>query len=92
MIYRRTRRFMKSFVQLPAHIQEKAINAFELFRENRRHPSLVVKKMEGKDDIWEGRVDDKYRFVFRYDYDPIRETPVCVFLNIGPHDILNEQY
>jgi hypothetical protein len=42
MIYRRTERFKKSFATLPRHIQEKAIKAFSLFKQDPGHPSLVL--------------------------------------------------
>lgn len=89
MIYRRTERFRKSFATLPKHIQEKAAKAFSLFQRDPNHPSLVVKKMKGKAGVWEGRVDETYRFTFHYDKDHVKGDTVCVFRNIGPHDILD---
>ena len=88
MIYCRSERFRKSFKTLPRHIQEKAVKAFSLFKQDPGHPSLGVKKMEGKEGIWEGRVDVFYRFTFHYEYDLSGER-VCLFRNIGPHDILD---
>ncbi len=64
MRYRRTERFRKSFEALPTHIQEKAIKAFSLFQQDPGHPSLGIKKMKGKEGVWEGRVDMAYRFSF----------------------------
>lgn len=86
MRYIRTRRFHKSYSRLPAHIQEKAKKAFSLFRDNPRHPSLVIKKMKGKKDIWEGRVDEFYRFIFRYLTNIETGETYCAFTDIGPHD------
>lgn len=89
MIYRRTKRFRKSFEALPLTIQEKAIKAFSLFKQDSNHPSLVIKKMKGKDGVWEGRINDFYRFTFHHEDDPNLKDKVCVFRNIGPHDILD---
>jgi mRNA-degrading endonuclease RelE of RelBE toxin-antitoxin system len=92
MIYRRTRRFKKSFQRLPQHIQEKAIKAFSLFKDDPRHPSLRIKKMQGVENIWEGSVDISYRFTFHFDVDEQSGETICVFRNIGPHDILDSDY
>ena len=56
--------------------------------ENPRHRSLVIKKVEGTDEIWEGRVDDYYRFTFEYWKDKDAGDTVCTFRNIGRHDIV----
>lgn len=87
MKYHRTARFRKAFKTLPQNIQEKTHKAFILFRQNPRHPSLGVKKMEGR-NIWEGRIDDFYRFTFEYQTNEHGET-VCLFRNVGRHDILD---
>jgi mRNA-degrading endonuclease RelE of RelBE toxin-antitoxin system len=88
MKFRKSRRFDKSFKSLPSEIQEKARKAFSLFRNQPYHPfhpSLVIKKIRGTDGIWEGRIDDFYRFTFEI----IREDDEVIyyFRNIGPHDI-----
>lgn len=97
MIYRRTKRFKAAYDQLPREIQEKAIKAFELFQENPRHPSLVIKKIKGVEGIWEGRIDQFYRFTFQYldnlEYDPQKhdesKKTICWFRNIGRHEIVD---
>ncbi len=58
-------------------------------KENTQHPSLGVKKMKGHKNIWEGRVDDFYRFTFEFQVDPDSNEQICVFRNIGRHDILD---
>lgn len=85
MKYRRTEHFKQAFQALPTGIQEKAAKAFHLFQENPRHPSLVIKKIKGTADIWEGRVDQGYRFTFHYEKMADGET-VMVFRNIDNHD------
>lgn len=44
--------------------------------------------MKGYESIWEGRVNRFYRFTFEYITDDEEET-VCLFRNIGRHDILD---
>ncbi len=84
MLIRRTERFKKAFRALPAPIQEKAIKALRLLAENPRHPSLQVKKIQGAENIWEGRVDQKYRFTFQFESES-NET-VILLRNIDNHD------
>lgn len=88
MKFRRSARFKKSFEKLPKPVQEKAREAFALFKEQPvypYHPSLVIKKIRGREQIWEGRVDLYYRFTFEI-LDEDGET-VYFFRNIGGHDI-----
>ena len=88
MKYRRTESFKKAYDKLPAELQEKAKTAFSLFKQNQRHPSLGIKKMKGREEIWEGRLTEGYRFTFHYERDATGEL-WCVFRNIGPHNILD---
>jgi len=53
-----TRRFREAYAALPAGIQRRARKAYQLWRQNPRHPSIHFKKV-GK--IWSARVDDNYR-------------------------------
>lgn len=90
MIYRRSPEFKKAYDALPTYIQAKAIKAFALFRDNPGHPSLGVKKIKGRDNLWEGRVDDFYRFTFEYRKAPRSNDTICLFRNIGSHDIIKK--
>ena len=85
MRYLRTERFKKAAAQLPREIQAKAAKAFLLFKDNPRHPSLGVKRVQGMPDVWEGRVDIHYRFTFHY------EGGACAFRNIGLHEIVERE-
>ena len=85
MIFRRTERFRKAFRSLPANIQSKTLKALALFGQNQRHPSLQIKKMQGRDGIWEARIDDKYRFTFHYEKGG-QEEILCVLRNVDNHD------
>ena len=75
-----TVRFRKAYRSLPAQIQKKAKKTLRLLDENPRHPSLRVKKIRGAGDIYEGRVDQKYRFSFQFAGDD------RVLRNIDNHD------
>ena len=85
MKYIRTERFKKAAIRLPLDIQAKAAKAFLLFKDNPRHPSLGVKRVQGMPDVWEGRIDIHYRFTFHYEGD------VCVFRNIGMHEVVERE-
>jgi len=71
--------------QLPDEVKAKVAKVFDLFRQNPRHPSLRVKKMRGLENIYEGRIDQDYRFTFHYEGD------LVVFRKIGKHDILDDE-
>lgn len=86
MIYRRSDHIKKAYQSLPKHIRKKTAKAFVLFKENPTHPSLGVKKMKGHEGIWEGRIDQKYRFTFHYEDQSKTGEPICVFRNIDNHD------
>jgi mRNA-degrading endonuclease RelE of RelBE toxin-antitoxin system len=80
--FRTTRTFDKSFSALPAKIRKRALDKLGLYENDRRHPSLRVKKMEGAPDIWEISVTKEYRITFQ------QEGNVVLLRNIGSHDIL----
>jgi mRNA-degrading endonuclease RelE of RelBE toxin-antitoxin system len=88
MIYRQSSDFKKAYNALPARVKKKAVKQFELFKANPRHPSLGVKKIQGHPNYWEGRIDRSYRFTFEYLDDPESGESICVFRNIGRHDIV----
>lgn len=75
-------RFRSDYAGLPAGIQQRFDKQLRLFLENPRHPSLRIKKMEGFNDIWEGRITQNYRFTFRI----VDQT--CVLRRIGTHNVL----
>jgi mRNA interferase RelE/StbE len=68
---RRTKTFDKTFLKLPAQIQQKTEKAVKLLLLEFYHPSLRTKKMSGQKGIWEARVDYHYRFTFTLDRDTI---------------------
>ena len=64
-----TNRFKKAYQQLPKEIQGKVKKALRYLDENPRYPSLRVKRIQGTAKIYEGRIDQKYRFSFEFDGD-----------------------
>src|SRR5713226_3078109 len=95
MKFQNSKRFLKAFAALPKPIQAKAQKAFALFVAKPTypyHPSLVVKKLKGLQsdvDVWEGRIDQFYRFTFNYYKDPESGEAICIFRNMGRHDIID---
>lgn len=49
---------------IPEEIQRKFYKQTELLRQNLRHPSLRAKKYHEADDVWQARIDRKYRLYF----------------------------
>ena len=60
---------IKQYLSLPKSIQKKADKQFAHLLENHKHPSLNIKKYQGFEDLWQGRIDKGYRFYF-YIIDP----------------------
>ena len=73
-------RYIREFAALPPRIKARARKQLALFLQNRNHPSLQTEKMGGQ-DIWKGRITQKYRFTFQIVGD------AYVLRRIGPHDI-----
>lgn len=59
----------KQFYKLPIQLQKKTRKQFAYLLEDIRHPSLNIKKYQGINDVWQGRIDKGYRFYF-YIIDP----------------------
>ena len=78
----RTARFARDFRSLPLQVQRRAAKQLQLLINNPRHPSLRIKKMEGSQDIWEGRITKAYRFTFQVHED------TYLLRRIGAHNIL----
>jgi plasmid maintenance system killer protein len=47
---------------------------------------LGVKKMQEYQGVWEGRIDQQYRFTFHYERHPESDETICVFRNVDNHD------
>jgi len=74
------KKFRDNYDDLPKEIRKKADKQIKLLAENFRHPSLNCKKIQGRESIWEARVDFHYRMTFEIISD-------IIFLrSIGNHD------
>jgi len=81
----RTDPFKSSYKKLPKFIQKKTDRILMLLADDLRHPSIRAKKIQGADDIWEGRIDKFHRFTFEIRNDEI------ILRAIGPHDITKKR-
>lgn len=78
----RTRSFEHEFVKLPSEVRERFVQKLGFFLTDPFHPSLRVKKMQGRIDIWEVSITMNYRFTYDKDGDVVH------LRRIGTHDIL----
>lgn len=77
--------FKHDYQKLSEDLQRRADKQLGFFLQDPHHPSLRVKKMEGKWGelgIFEARVTKDYRFTFMIQGDEY------ILRRIGPHDIL----
>ena len=81
MKIQRTERFKEAFKNLDLKIRKKFEKALSLFFINPYHPSLHTKKIHGRENIWEVRVDIHYRFTFN-----LTDKGVYRLRNIDNHD------
>ena len=58
-------RAKRDYDNLPPRIQRAVDKQLDFLLNNMRHPSLRAKKYDESNDIWQGRVNDDYRFYFR---------------------------
>ena len=75
--------FEKDYRKLPKNIQKKVDKQLNILVQNPSHPSLQVKKMQGKPGkfpFWEARIDLFWRMSFQKEKEGIR---LC---RLGPHD------
>lgn len=64
-----TERFRKSYARAPANIQRAFDQCIAFLIQNYRHPSLRAKKYDESRDIYQGRVNRKWRFYFKIEGD-----------------------
>ena len=64
-----TDRFLKAYDDLPLEIRKKVKKALGLLDADPRHPSLQVHPIKGCRNLYEARVDRKYRMSFMFDGD-----------------------
>lgn len=61
-----TERFRRAYRKLSRPEQERCDKALRLLVKDPRHPSLVLQKIQGASDIWEGRSSLKTGFTFEW--------------------------
>lgn len=75
-----TRTFNERFKCLPKKIKKKCKKQLKLLLYNYRYPSLRTKKIEGTKNIFEARVDKRYRFTFQVNHE------YYILRVVGDHD------
>lgn len=65
MTFRFTDKALRDYNALSSVLQARVDKQLGLLLENLRHPSLRAKKYDEKRDIWQGRVNQAYRFYFQ---------------------------
>ena len=79
----RTDRFKRDFKDLPEHLQRRTEQALRFLVQDLRYPSLHTKRIRRTKHLWEARVTEDYRLVFR-----IKEDAYVLY-GVGPHEILD---
>jgi mRNA interferase RelE/StbE len=75
-----TEQFEQAYEKLTKAEKRSVRKALTLLGDNPKYPSLRVKKMEGKQNIWEARPSKRLRMTFEI----VGET---IFMrNVGEHD------
>ncbi len=73
--------FIKDYTKLPDDKQKKVDRLLNLLKQDLYHPGLNARKMTGKEQIWEARVDVHYRMTFKI------EGELLVMRRVGTHEI-----
>jgi len=80
----RTSSFERDYARLPQYIKDAFWKQVALLFSDPRHPSLDIKKLKGRRELWWGKITRGYRFTFQV------EGEFFLFRRIGPHDILKK--
>lgn len=80
---RLTKSFQKRFKKKTPEMQTAIQKCFSRLGDDPQHPSLRVRKMKGRDGVWEARVDRKNRVTFHWE-----KGTICM-RNHCNHDILD---
>jgi len=79
--------FKKDYRQLSTIHQDQVDRVLELLSENLWHPSLHVKKVQGRAGVWEARVSQSHRITFHF-AGKYQGLDVCVLRRVGTHAVL----
>ena len=72
--------YLDDYDDLTAQDKERVQRAIHRLGDDWRHPGLGVKRVQGKDDVWEARASLSLRITFQIIGDTIR------LRNVGAHD------
>ena len=75
-----TEQFEQAYQKLTDDERRSVRKALSLLGENLRHPSLRVKKMEGRKNIWEACLSKRLRMTFEL------LEGIVIVRNVGEHD------
>jgi len=64
MKFRLTTKALRDYDALSSPLQARVDKQLALLLQNLRHPSIQAKKYDEKRNIWQGRVNQAYRFYF----------------------------
>ncbi|KLU59560.1 hypothetical protein CEB3_c45500 [Peptococcaceae bacterium CEB3] len=79
-----TPRFNRAYNKLPQEIKDLFMDRMHQFKENWRHSSFRVKRVQRTETIWEASLNMSIRFTFEWTKDDQGNT-VCLMRNIGEH-------
>jgi len=77
--------FSTEIQKLTDEYQIIVFSKIEILRTNPRHPSLRTKKLGGHRGLFESRVSDDIRLVWRYE-----NNKIILMLDVGHHDMLKK--
>ena len=75
-----TEQFEQAYDKLTDAEQRSLRKSLSLLAENLRYPGLHVKKMEGRQNVWEARPSKRLRMTFEL------KEGIIVLRNVGEHD------
>ena len=75
-----TEQFEQAYEKLTDAERRSVRKALSLLGENLRHPGLHVKKMEGRQNVWEARPSKRLRMTFEL------KEGIIIVRNVGEHD------
>jgi hypothetical protein len=78
-----TIRFRKCLNKLPKEVQERARQAYQIWKQNHDYPSLHFKQIDNKQPIYSVRVGLSYRAL------GIKEEETMIWFWIGSHEDYN---
>jgi mRNA-degrading endonuclease RelE of RelBE toxin-antitoxin system len=83
-----THAFLKAAAALPESVQRAIERKLTFLRQNPRHNSLRLERLQGWNDRWKMRVNDNYRILLRLESSG--EEQVFVAEDVGPHSIYSK--